>query len=177
MKHLTISLALHILFLTSAIAAEMPVQPSIKVSPELERMKTLAGHWVGTSKDSKYGTQNAEIDYRVTSGGSAVVETEFPGTPHEMVSVYHDKNGKLSMTHYCMLGNQPEMDLKSVEAGKMIFDTSAESHAALQGQQHMHGLTLEQPSADELVQTWLCEATDGKTGEPTVISLKKVAQK
>ncbi len=28
-----------------------------------------------------------------------------------MLSVYHDLNGKLTMTHYCMLRNQPRMKL------------------------------------------------------------------
>jgi hypothetical protein len=41
------------------------------------------------------------VEYRVTGAGSAVVETLFPGTPHEMVTVYHARKGVLCMTHYC----------------------------------------------------------------------------
>ena len=44
-----------------------------------------------------------------TAGGSAVQETQFPGTPMEMVSVYHLDGADLVMTHYCVLGNQPRM--------------------------------------------------------------------
>ena len=44
-------------------------------------------------------TLDADVgDIQVTSGGSALVEKLSPGTPHEMVSVYHDKDGELAMT-------------------------------------------------------------------------------
>src|SRR3989304_768334 len=54
-----------------------------------------------------------------TDGGSAILETLFPGTPHEMVSVYYDDGGKLGMTHYCMLGNQPQMTLKKADGNRI----------------------------------------------------------
>src|SRR5690349_10162902 len=79
-------------------------------SPELEQIKALAGTWEGTAEtDGK--TEPAAIEYKVSSMGTVVVETLFPGTPHEMVSIYHDdENGKLTMTHYCAIGNQPQLD-------------------------------------------------------------------
>ena len=46
---------------------------------------------------------------KVTAGGSAVHETLFPGSAHEMVSVYHLDGADLVMTHFCALGNQPRM--------------------------------------------------------------------
>ena len=52
-------------------------------------------------------------EYRVAANGSVVVERNFPDTPKEMISVYHDRGGKLSMTHYCALANQPQMSLTS----------------------------------------------------------------
>ncbi|MEE9214278.1 MAG: hypothetical protein V3U54_05695, partial [Thermodesulfobacteriota bacterium] len=77
-------------------------------SPEYEKMKTLAGTWEGTSSMGEEG-EKVTVKYEMTSADSAIVETLFPGTPHEMVSVYYDDNGKLSMTHYCMIKNQPNM--------------------------------------------------------------------
>ena len=51
--------------------------------------------------------------YAVTAAGSAVVETVFPGTEHEMVTVYHADGSDLVLTHYCMEGNQPRMRAKA----------------------------------------------------------------
>src|SRR5438105_10573588 len=76
--------------------------------PGLERMKKLAGTWVEADKDGK-PTDKVVSVVKVTAGGSAVHETHFPGTPMEMVSVYHLDKGELVMTHYCVLGNQPRM--------------------------------------------------------------------
>jgi len=46
------------------------------------------------------------VTYRVASAGSVVQETLFPGTPHEMISMYHLVDGELVLTHYCAMANQ-----------------------------------------------------------------------
>src|SRR5438045_3295890 len=74
----------------------------------LEKMKKLAGSWVEADKDGK-PTEKVVSVFKVIGGGSTVHETIFPGTPMEMVSVYHLDKGELVMTHYCVLGNQPRM--------------------------------------------------------------------
>ena len=43
------------------------------------------------------------------AGGRPVVETEFAGLPHEMVTVCHLDGQRLMMTHYCAMGNQPTL--------------------------------------------------------------------
>ena len=85
----------------------VPAKPS-PTHPGLERLKKLAGTWVEADKDGK-PTDKVVSVVKVTAGGSAVVETLFPGQPMEMVSVYHLDRGDLVMTHYCVLGNQPRM--------------------------------------------------------------------
>src|SRR5437868_1614896 len=77
-----------------------------KGSPEFDRMKSLAGTWKGIV-DMGQGPVDMTVEYRVVSGGSVVEERLFAGTPKEMVTMYHDRKGKLALTHYCMLGNQP----------------------------------------------------------------------
>lgn len=86
-------------------------------SAELNRIKALEGRWRSTT--SMFGKENEEVftEYKITAGGSAVLETIFPGTPQEMVSVYYDDDqGKLAMTHYCMMRNRPHFKL--VESAK-----------------------------------------------------------
>ena len=100
------------LLLATFANAEECKAPPAEHSKEFEQLKQLDGKWEG-SVGMGGKAEKIEATYHVTAGGSAVVETLFPGTPHEMVSVYTDNGGKLSMTHYCMMGNQPKMDLIS----------------------------------------------------------------
>ena len=151
---------------------EHDVQPP-ESSAELNQLKQLAGRWQGTSQQEGGAEEPAAADYRVTSGGSAVVETLFPGTPREMVSVYHDaRSGKPAMTHYCMLGNQPELELMSSGEQKLDFSLSPSSPIPT-SEMHMHALKLSWDGPDRLTQVW----TSYKNGQPqgsVTIRLKRV---
>ena len=85
-------------------------------------MKSLAGTWKATV-DMGGGPMPVTAQYRVTSGGSAVEERLFADTPKEMITIYHDRNGKLALTHYCMLCNRPAMTLVKSD-GKSLSSTS-----------------------------------------------------
>jgi len=65
--------------------------------------------WQCHKADEKGQPQTLALTYKVVSNGSAVRETLFPGTPEEMVTMYHMDNGRLTATHYCAMGNQPRM--------------------------------------------------------------------
>lgn len=47
-------------------------------SREFERMKQLVGSWEGTSDMGKE-EKKVRVEYRLTAGGSALLETLFPG--------------------------------------------------------------------------------------------------
>ena len=150
---------------------DMPTPPAS--SAQLNQLKKLAGRWEGTSQHEGGAGEPAAAEYRVTSGGSAVMETLFPGTPHEMVSVYHDsRTGKPAMTHYCMLGNQPELELAGSGEGILDFNLSTASDIPA-SELHMHALKLSWDGPDQLTQVW----TSYKDGQPqgsTTIRLKRV---
>ena len=145
-----------------AVAGERHGMPQAS-SPELERMKSLAGHWEGTSSMGEGEQTPAAVDYTITSGGSAVVETLFPGTPQEMVSVYHDQDGKLAMTHYCMLGNQPQLQLTNADAEHLSLSFSVSPGIDPEKDQHMHALLLTWEDADHLTHAW----TSYEHGQPS----------
>lgn len=83
----------------------------------LARLKSLAGRWEGTAA----GQPGGAVEYRVTGGGNVVIETLFPGSEHEMVSVYHLEGGELVMTHYCTSGNHPKLELTAADEGGLTF--------------------------------------------------------
>ena len=67
----------------------------------LDRFKALEGRW----EDGQGGV----LEYRVVAAGSAVEERLFPGSPHEMVTMYFTHYGDLYATHYCAGKNAPTM--------------------------------------------------------------------
>ena len=97
--------------------------PANVSSPELTRIKSLAGKWKSTT--SMFGKKDEEVftEYSVTAAGSAVLEKIFPGTPNEMISVYYDDDhGKLAMTHFCMMQNRPYFSLAKSEKDQIKLD-------------------------------------------------------
>jgi len=122
-------------------------------SKELEKLKTLSGTWVGTTEmDGK--EMPISVVYDTSSNGSVVVETLSPDTPNEMVYVYYDNDGKLSMTHYCAVGNQPHFTLadSSDDQIELVFENGTNMNPARDG--YMHGVTLDFKDDDTMVQEW-----------------------
>jgi hypothetical protein len=155
----------------SGLLAGQPDQPH-QNSPEFERMKTLVGTWKGTA-DMGQGPMEITVEYRLVSGGSAIEERIFEGTPHEMVTMYHDRKGKLALTHYCMLANQPGMLLKSSDEKSIHFDFDATCGVDPKSEMHMHSLALTFENPDTIIQDWkLFE--NGKTKESHPFTLKRV---
>jgi hypothetical protein len=122
-------------------------------SAEFEKMKGLVGTWKG-KMDMGGGEQEFTVEYHLVSGGSVIEEKQFAGTPKEMVTMYHDQKGKLALTHYCMLGNQPGMVLKSADAKTLKFDFDAMCGVNAKKDTHMHSLAITFVDADTITQEW-----------------------
>lgn len=75
---------------------------------QLGRLVDLVGEWTSADEDGD-GKPDVTVTYRLTGGGSALLETLMPGTPQEMVSLYHRDHDAWVLTHYCAAGNQPRM--------------------------------------------------------------------
>ena len=169
MKQLSL-LAMLLLVAAGWLAAAQPDKP-YHGSPEFERMKTLIGAWKGKT-DMGQGPMEFSVEYRLVSGGSVIEERIFAGTPKEMVTMYHDRQGKLALTHYCMLGNQPAMLLKSSDAKTLQFDLDATCGLDAKSETHMHSLSITFDNADTITQDWrLFE--DGKAKESHPFTLKR----
>jgi len=141
-------------------------------SPEFERMKTLVGTWQGKT-DMGQGPVDLNVQYRLLAGGSVLEERVFSGTPNEMVSMYYDQNGKLAMTHYCVMGNRPGMLLKSSDSKSIAFDFDANCGINPTKESHMHALTITFDDPDTITSN--CKAImDGKETDPHPTTLKRV---
>jgi hypothetical protein len=141
-------------------------------SKEFERMKELAGVWEGTSNMPKEG-EKVRVEYRLSSGGSSVVETLFPGKADEMISVYYDNKGQLMMTHYCALRNQPRMKLQNADAQNLHFMFVDGSNIDPMKDAYMNSLTISIIDKDHIIQKWTV-FVDGKEKGTSVFELSRV---
>ena len=145
-----------------------------KGSKDFERLKQIVGVWEGTAPMGE-GKEDRKVtvEYRLTSGDSAIVETLLPGTPHEMVSVYYDTDGTLAMTHYCMLGNHPQMALKKADDKNMTFELISNSDIKADTEPHMHALTISFVDDNNIVESWTLYE-DGKEKETATFKLTRI---
>jgi hypothetical protein len=101
-----------------------------------DRLRSLAGEWQGEAGE---GTQKfpMTLRYEIASGGKSVIERLFPGTDHEMVTVYFLASGRLRATHYCSMGNQPSYRFVPDPTGETLafafdggtgFDPARDTH-------------------------------------------------
>jgi hypothetical protein len=118
-----------------------------------ERLKGLSGTWSGTIAG---GGQPAKVVYRTVAGGSAVMETLFPGTGEEMISVYFRDGEELRMTHYCAAGNQPRLrlDRKASSTGDLVFGFDGGTNLDPKVDMHIHSGHLLLKEGGSLEAAW-----------------------
>ncbi len=172
-----------LLLTTTAVAdtaehEKAPTPPPDNSSAELKRIKALEGKWRSTT--SMFGKENEEVftEYKITAGGSAVVETIFPGRPEEMVSVYYDDdNGKLAMTHYCMMRNRPHFSLVESSEDMMKLDVTKVEGLTPENDMSMGATTLKFKDKDHFSST--CESRGGaedKKHPPVTMHFSRVTE-
>ena len=148
------------------VAASVAALAADTTAARFDSLKALAGEWTMTGGDG-----SVAVTYRVTAGGSAVVETLFPGAPHEMVTIYTIDKGELVLTHYCAEGNQPHMKaVKGGDADAVDFKFDGGGNIKSPKDGHMHEASFAFKDADHLKSTWQFYK-DGKPGEKAEFDL------
>jgi hypothetical protein len=146
----------------ATVAADKPhcSGPNTSVEPKqidaaFERFKRLAGDWEVAGAKSEAQKGKTQCRYRLTAGGSALVETVFPGEEMEMVTVYHRDGDQLMLTHYCHLGNQPRMRTKEVNNTKeIVFDLVDGCNLDPGKDTHMHAARFRFIDDDHIASEW-----------------------
>jgi hypothetical protein len=122
--------------------------------PGFEKIKALNGEWQVTPSAGEKSAHSGTVTYKVTAGGSAVLETIFGGTEHEMVTLYYLEDGNLALTHYCMLQNRPHMRAeRQSSADKIVF--KCPEGDKIEGEDHMHQATFTFVDADHFKTEWV----------------------
>jgi hypothetical protein len=129
-----------------------------------ERLKALEGEWVDV--EGVFGTKGAvAVTYRVTGGGTTVVEAFPVGTPGEMVTAYHRDGNDIVLTHYCSAGNQPRMRATAFTGNALSFDYDGGTNIDPKVTSHMHAVKIEFLSPDEIRATWVNWSKGGPDAE------------
>ncbi|MBI1750665.1 MAG: hypothetical protein HY234_05505 [Acidobacteria bacterium] len=129
-----------------------PAAAQSKAQAGFDRLKTLVGEWEGIAGNNK----PASASYKLTSAGSALVETLVTEGDETMVTIYHLDGDRLMVTHYCAAGNQPRMvgtpdpANPNVIAFKFFDATNLPSPDA----GHMRNLTVTLVDKDHFTQQW-----------------------
>jgi hypothetical protein len=154
--------------LASSVASAAP-DAAAKAS-RLDALKALAGTWEMKGDDDK---PVPGVVYRVTSAGSAVMETLLPGTPKEMVTMYTMDGEDLVLTHYCAMGNQPHMKAApDTGTHSIAFTYVSGGNLKSRDEMHMDSLTMTFVDATHLRHEWTMWK-DGKVIQPISLDFTK----
>jgi hypothetical protein len=139
--------------------------PAVDGKAAFERLKSLAGTWQGQAGHGQ-PSEAATVTYRVASGGSVVEETLFPGTPHEMISMYHLVDGELVLTHYCSMANQPRMrlDREASSPDRLVFGFDGGTNFDPAKDTHVHSGVVEW-KGESLHSAWAVHSGGKETGQ------------
>jgi hypothetical protein len=141
--------------LATSTAAEPGTASTASTNAAFERVKTLVGDWQAVNAKIPGLEGKIAFRYRLSAEGSAVVETAFPDTPHEMITVYHRDGDQLVLTHYCCCGNQPRMRARlGGNKDELVFDFAGGSNLDPAKDKHMHNHRLRFVDADHLHADW-----------------------
>jgi hypothetical protein len=139
-------------------------------SAAFQQIKQLAGTWVGSA--AGMGAGPVTFTFHPTANGTAVLETLFAGTDHEMLDLYTPRSdGGLIVTHYCSLGQQPRMQLKPSLDATLHFAFIDGGNIASVSDPHMASVDLT-IKGEQLTENWSLEAS-GKVLKRVTLELHR----
>ena len=166
------SLALGCLAATAQEKKEQPKSPA--ANAQFEMLKKLEGTWTGKAGHGE-DVNDATVTYKVTSGGTAVMETLFAGEQHEMITMYCLDGNDLVLTHFCALGNQPHMKMakpNSADPNVLVFECDGHGGNMKESDAHMHKAVITIVDADHLKAAWTM-TMDKKPGDTANFELTR----
>jgi hypothetical protein len=152
--------ALFLCFFVATLAVPQEMHPAARTTPAFDQIKSLVGHWEGSTPAGKKG----QASYELISNGSVVMERLSSPNEPEMITMYSLEGDRILVTHYCSAGNQPTMQTAPSPAanGKLDFTFLRLAGAKSPDEGHMVSLSVSLPDKNHLVQTWTFD-DHGKT--------------
>ena len=139
----------------------------------MDRLATLQGDWIMLDENGAE-TDMIGSTFRLTAGGSALVEVMAPGSPdgYEMVNMYHADGNRVLMTHYCAAGNQPRMEVIATDdENRLELRFESVTNLASPEAEHMHQAEYIFRGDDRLTTRWW-SMQDGKVSEENHVTIE-----
>jgi len=152
----------------SAFAHDMP---SPVIAKDFEAMKALLGTWEGKAKMGGKDVAT-NVSYKLTSGGTAIIETLAEGTPHEMVLGLFDSRQQSGHDPLLCGRQSARMALKKTDGKTFAFEMNGTKGIENPKDMHMHAVTLTMADKNHLKQEWTNYA-DNKKGEVAVFEFTR----
>ena len=163
--------ALLLVLSATGLQAQAPPPPDGRAA--FDRLKTLVGDFEGHVTTPEGPA--VRVEFRLAGNGSALVERLFPGTNHEMVTIYYLAGSDLVLTHYCAMANQPRMKLVAGGlSGELVFDFVAGDNVDPKTTTHMHSGRLTVQDKDSYEADWQI-VSQGKLAGNNRFFMKKTA--
>jgi hypothetical protein len=136
-----------------------------------DRLAAMEGTWTGMAAGK--GAAEAEGSFAVThtfqlsANGTVVMETMNPGTPHEMINMYHLDGGDLVLTHYCAGGNQPHMRSVAEKSTleHLVFDFDGGTNLDPAKDPHIHAARIDFLEDGAVDSIWISRNEGAEAGE------------
>ena len=139
------------LLLALAIGPSATANEKAKSAAAFERLISLVGEWEGTNSSGQ-----VKATYTLVSGGSVLMERLKSGNEPEMLTLYTLDGDHLLVTHYCSMGNQPQMKTAAIMelSDSLSFKIVQISGLKSPDEGHMTALVLTMPDKDHFTQQW-----------------------
>src|SRR2546423_7782179 len=85
-------------------SAQRTVKASTSSEASFKQLASLVGDWEGVEDGVPF-----QVSYTLSGAGTALMETVRPGDPKAMLTMFTVDGDHLVATHYCVVGNQPQM--------------------------------------------------------------------
>ena len=147
-----------IFLITALIASPLAVPagepksvPTTDATAAFARLKSLVGEWEANTSSGK-----AHLSYELVSGDTALLERESSDAMPSMVTLYSVDGGRLLLTHYCMVGNQPRMQAKAFDpaSGELQFQFLDATNLSSPSAGHMHNAKIRIVDNSHMISEW-----------------------
>jgi hypothetical protein len=143
--------AFSLLIAANVQLAQGQSSPSGKSQAAFKQLTSVVGDWEGVDEGVPF-----RVSYTLSGNATALMETVKPGDPTAMITMFTVDGDHLVATHYCVVGNQPQMvsgvpgDLHEGVKFSLARITGMKTPDAW----HNTGLTLVVDDNDHMTQRW-----------------------